>query len=145
MINYIIYLEDYENFDLESAKEMCSASLMLNIYKNNIPFDYLLNFYYDLDKKKNRYGNNFKEKYLENNKSLENEFIYIYKISGYYNLNMNITIPDFKPIELIYLFFTFENSNKYYFGPIFDNIEIDNNMNLYETQIVLKILQKKFL
>ena len=124
LIKYIISFENIKDFDFEYAKEICRASLMLNLYKNNIPMEYLSNFFYYLNEKKKRY---VKDK---NNKNLENEFLYIYIISGNYDLNMKINIPKFKPNDLIHLFFTYESQNKYYLGPIFDKIEELNNQNL---------------
>ena len=45
---------------------------------------------------------------------------------------MDITIPNFEINDLIFLFFTYENKEKYICGPAFDNIEFLNNENLYE-------------
>ena len=45
---------------------------------------------------------------------------------------MDIIIPDFRETDIIHLFFTFENKEKYYFGPAFNNLGIINNDNLYE-------------
>ena len=45
---------------------------------------------------------------------------------------MDIIIPNFKINDIIHLFFTFENKEKYYYGPAFDNIEMINKENLYE-------------
>ncbi len=56
LINYIISLQNYKNFDIEIAKSICRASLMLKIYKNNISQDELINFFSNLDEKKNRMG-----------------------------------------------------------------------------------------
>ena len=58
LINYIISLQNYKNFDMEIAKSICRASLMLKIYKNNISQDELINFFLILMKKKS-YGTNF--------------------------------------------------------------------------------------
>ena len=141
LINYIISLQDYHNFDFGFANSICKASLMLNLYKNNISIESLSNFFTDFDERKNRLGqilieNNINEedkKILnKKNKLLQDEFIHIYKITGFYDLNMDIIIPNFKLADLIHLFFSFESSNKYYYGPIFDNIQILNKENLYE-------------
>ena len=42
---------------------------------------------------------------------------------------MNIIIPKFEVKDVIYLFYTFENFDQYYYGPAFD--EIDKVENLY--------------
>ena len=52
LINYIISLQNYKNFDMEIAKSICRAKLMLKIYKNNISQDELINFFSNLDEKK---------------------------------------------------------------------------------------------
>ena len=141
LIKYIISLTNYQNFDFEYANSICRAYLMLNIYKNNISIKDLSNFFIDLDEKKNRIGNYLikdeldedqKKFYTEKNKLLKDEFIYIYKITGLYDLNMDIIIPSFKVTDLVHLFFTFENSEKYYLGPAFNNIELIEKENLYE-------------
>ena len=134
LIKYIISFHDYQNFDFEFANSICRASLMLNLYKNNIAIEDLSNFFNYLDEKKNRIGHTMKKDLnnQEKNKLFKNEFIYIYKISGFYDLNMDIIIPNFKETDIIHLFFSFENKDKYYLGPIFDNLEIINNNNLYE-------------
>ena len=141
LLKYIISFQDYQNFNFEYANSICRASLMLNIYKNNISIKDLSNFFNDIDEKKNRkgqilikkdYNENEENIWIEKNKLLQNEFIYIFKITGLYDLNMDIIIPNFKVTDLINIFFTFENSEKFYFGPAFDNIEILNNENLYE-------------
>ena len=114
---------------------------MLNLYKNQISFEKISNFFCDFEEKKNRIGQilikenldeETKKKYLEKNKLLQNEFIYIYKITGLYDLNMNIIIPEFKEIDLIHIFFTFEDFNKFYLGPAFDGKDFLNNENLYD-------------
>ena len=141
LIKYIISFHDYQNFDFEFANSICRASLMLNIYKNNISVEDICNFFNYLDEKKNRIGhvifrndldNNEKMKFNAKNKFLLNEFIYVYKITGFYDLNMDIIIPKFKDTDIIHLFFTFENKEKYYYGPAFDNLDIINNENLYD-------------
>ena len=141
LLKYIISFQDYQNFDFEYANSICRASLMLNIYKNNISKEDLTNFFNDIDEKKNRKGqillkkefNENEEKIcIEKNKLLQNEFIYVFKITGLYDLNMDIIIPNFKVADLIHIYFNFENFDKFYFGPAFDNIEILNNENLYE-------------
>ena len=45
---------------------------------------------------------------------------------------MNIIIPEFKEIDLIHIFFTFEDFNKFYLGPAFDGKDFLNNENLYD-------------
>lgn len=141
LIKYIISFHDYKNFNFEFANSICRASLMLNLYKNKISIEDISNFFKYLDEKKNRVGqillknesdNKVKNQNFEKNKLLLNEFIYIYKITGFYDLNMDIIIPKFKEIDVIHLFFSFENKEKYYYGPAFDNLDIINNENLYE-------------
>ena len=141
LIKYILSFHDYQNFNFEYANSICRALLMLNLYKNKISVEEISNFFNYLDEKKNRRGhflpnNELSEKekleYKEKNNLLLNEFIYVYKITGFYDLNMDIIIPNFQETDIIHLFFTFENKEKYYFGPAFDNLEIINNDNLYE-------------
>ena len=141
LIKYILSFHDYQNFNFEFANSICRASLMLNLYKNKISVEDISNFFNYLDEKKNRIGhvifknsleNEEKKPFIEKNKLLLNEFIYVYKITGFYDLNMDIIIPKFKETDIIHLYFTFENKEKYYYGPAFDNLEIINNENLYE-------------
>mgnify|MGYP002622861730 CR=1 FL=1 len=141
LIKYIISFEDYQNFNFEYANSICRATLMLNLYKNNISIKDLLNFFNEIDEKKKRIGQvlikeefdeNKKSLCIEKNKLLQSEYIYICKIAGSYNLDMDIIIPNFKINDILHLFFTFENKEKYYYGPAFDNIEMINKENLYE-------------
>ena len=141
LIKYIISLQNYQNFNIETANSMCRASLMLKIFKNKISIEELSNFFKDLDEKKNRFGQvlkkecedeNERKKDILKNKLLQDEFIYIYTITGIYDLNMDIIIPNFKLKDIIYLFFSFESNVQYYYGPAFDNIDIINRENLYE-------------
>ena len=141
LIKYILSFHDYQNFNFEYANSICRALLMLNLYKNKISVEEISNFFNYLDEKKNRIGyvisknsldNKESKQIIEKNKLLLNEFIYVYKITGFYDLNMDIIFPKFKETDIIHLFFTFENKEKYYYGPAFDNLEIINNENLYE-------------
>ena len=129
LINYILSFVNYQNFDFDFANSICKASLMWNLYKNKITFDDLCNFFNNFEEKKNRIG---QEKKKEKNEYLKNELIYIHKISNFYELNMNIIIPNFKENDFLHVFYSFENKEKIYLGPAFDNIEFSNNENLHK-------------
>ncbi len=61
---------------------------------------------------------------------MEDEFTYICQVTKLYDLNMNIIIPKFEAKDIIYLFFTFENFEQYYYGPVFDEIYKVENLYL---------------
>ena len=57
LIKYIISFQDYQNFNFEYANSICRATLMLNLYLNNISIKDLLNFFNEIDEKKKDLGN----------------------------------------------------------------------------------------
>ena len=71
-----------------------------------------------------------KNKIQNKNKILKDEFTYICQVTKLYDLNMNIIIPKFEAKDIIYLFFTFENFEQYYYGPVFDEIYKVENLYL---------------
>ena len=145
LIQYINYIKNYQDFDFEYANGICRASLMLKLYDNNISHNDLINFLNNIDEKKNRFGQVFleknnideneKQKIINQNIFLEEEFIYIYEKTQLYELNMDIQIPKFEITDLIHIFFTTEKKNEYYlYGPAFvDIISTNNNLiGLYD-------------
>ncbi len=155
LIQYINYIKNYQDFDFEYANGICRASLMLKLYNNNISHNDLINFLNNIDEKKNRFGQVFldknntdeneKQKIINQNIFLEEEFIYIYKITQFYELNMDIQIPKFETTDLIHIFFTTEKKNEYYlYGPAFvDIISTNNNLIGLYNRIKIEIKNSK--
>ena len=120
LLKYILSFNNFQDFDFEFANSICRAALMWNLFKNQIKFEDLCDFFKNFEQKKNRIPN-------ENEK---NELIYIFNIANLYELNMNIFIPNFKETDLIRVFYSFEKNDKIFLGPAFENSEISNKEKL---------------
>ena len=105
----------------EIIKSMTRAQLMLRICRDGISQLELKNFLKDLNKRKTH------------EMISEEEYIYTYKISRDYFLNLRLIQPKFKPLDILFLFFKYENNDKYIRGIIFNNINEGEIKNMKAT------------
>jgi len=93
-------------------KRMIRAEIMLKLWNDSIDRVDIKNFMLDLNERSSR------------NIITEKEYIFTYQISNDYSLNTKIIQPEFEAEDIIYLFFKYNENNKFSSGSIFDNIDI---------------------
>jgi len=93
-------------------KRMIRAEIMLKLWNDSIDIVDIKNFMLNLNEKSSR------------NIITEKEYIFTYQISNDYSLNTKIIQPEFEAEDIIYLFFKYNENNKFSAGSIFDNIDI---------------------
>ena len=101
----------------KTIKGMFRAQLMLKLWNDNIDQQTVYYFIQDLNSKSKR------------NQITDEEYEFTYQIASEYSLTTKIIQPNFEAEDIIYLFFKYNENNYYVAGPIFDEINVNINMN----------------
>jgi hypothetical protein len=104
----------------EKIESIFRAQLMLNLWNDNIDKNSINNFIHNLNDKSQR-------KIIT-----DQEYFFTYQIASSYCLTTKIIQPEFKPKDIIFLFFQFKEDNEYYIGPICEEDNIISSINMTE-------------
>ena len=114
----------------KTIKSMFRAQLILKLWNDGIDQLTFKNFISDLNSKSQRILIS------------DEEYGFTYQIASDYSLTTKIIEPKFEPIDIVYLFFKYNENNEYIAGPIFDDINIPVKMNTLYKEVIEEVKNK---